>query len=47
MVELEPIQIHEDLTYDEVLVQIIDVMYKVLRHVIVKLVKVQWSNHDI
>ena len=45
--ELEPIQISEDLTYEEVSVQIVDVMDKVLRHVVVKLVKVQWSNHSI
>ncbi|KAL6324088.1 hypothetical protein AAG906_006359 [Vitis piasezkii] len=47
VVELEPIQISEDLTYEEVPVQIVDVMDKVLRHVVVKLVKVQWSNHSI
>nr|CAN81227.1 hypothetical protein VITISV_038888 [Vitis vinifera] len=47
VVELEPIQIYEDLTYEEVSVQIVDVMDKVLRHVVVKLVKVQWSNHNI
>ena len=45
--ELEPIQIFEDLTYEEVLVQIVDVMDKVLRHAVVKLVKIQWSNHSI
>nr|CAN71472.1 hypothetical protein VITISV_040055 [Vitis vinifera] len=47
VVELEPIQISEDLTYEEVPVQIVDVMDKVLRHVVVKLVKVQWSNHSV
>ncbi|RVW68203.1 Transposon Ty3-G Gag-Pol polyprotein [Vitis vinifera] len=47
VVELEPIQISEDLTYEEIPVQIVDVMDKVLRHVVVKLVKVQWSNHSI
>ena len=47
VVELEPIQISEDLTYKEVPVQIVDVMDKVLQHVVVKLVKVQWSNHSI
>nr|CAN75615.1 hypothetical protein VITISV_010163 [Vitis vinifera] len=47
VVELEPIQISEDLTYEEVPIQIVDVMDKVLRHVVVKLVKVQWSNHSI
>ncbi|KAL6334430.1 hypothetical protein AAG906_015619 [Vitis piasezkii] len=40
VVELEPIQIFEDLTYEEVPVQIVDVMDKVLRHAVVKLVKV-------
>ncbi|KAL6323506.1 hypothetical protein AAG906_039083 [Vitis piasezkii] len=45
VVELEPIQIYKDLTYEEVPVQIVDVMDTVLRHVVVKLVKVQWSNH--
>ncbi|RVX07696.1 Retrovirus-related Pol polyprotein from transposon 17.6 [Vitis vinifera] len=47
VVELEPIQIFEDLTYEEVPVQIVDVMDKVLRHAVVKLVKVQWNNHSI
>nr|CAN80324.1 hypothetical protein VITISV_015014 [Vitis vinifera] len=47
VVELEPIQIFEDLTYEEVPVQIVDVMNKVLRHAVVKLVKVQWNNHSI
>ena len=37
----------DDLTYEEVPVQIVDVMDKILRHVVVKLVKVQWSNHSI
>ena len=41
IMELEPIQIYEDWTYEEVLVQIVDVMDKVLRHVVIKLVKVQ------
>ena len=47
VVELEPIQISEDLTYEKVPVKIVDVMDKVLRHVVVKLVKVQWSNYSI
>ena len=47
VMELEPIQISEDLTYEEVPVQIVDVMDKVLQHAIVKLVKIQWSNHSI
>ena len=40
VVELEPIQIYEDLTYEEVPIRIVDVMDKVLRRTIVKLVKV-------
>ncbi|KAL6344251.1 hypothetical protein AAG906_037815 [Vitis piasezkii] len=47
IVEFEPIQISKDLTYEEVPIQIVDVMDKVLRHVVVKLVKIQWSNHSI
>ena len=47
VVELEPIQISKDLTYEEVPVQVVDVMEKVLRHAVVKLVKIQWSNHSI
>ena len=47
VVELEPIQIFEDLTYEKVPIQIVDMMDKVLRRTIVKLVNVQWSNHDI
>ena len=45
--ELEPIQIYEDLTYEEVPIQVVDVMDKVLLHAVIKLVKVQWSNHSI
>ena len=47
VVKVEPIQIYEDLIYEKVLVQIVDVIDKVLRHAVVKLVKVIWSNHSI
>ena len=47
VMELEPIYIYEDLTYEKVPVQIVDVMNKVLRHAVVKLVKVLWRNHSI
>ena len=40
LVELEPIQNFEDLIYEEVLVEIVDVMDKVVRHAVVKLVRV-------
>ena len=41
IVNLVPIQISEDLTYEEVPIQIVDVMDKVLCRAVVKLVKVQ------
>ena len=47
VVELDPIQISKDLTYEVVPIRIVHVMDKVLQRTIVKLVKVQWSNHDI
>ena len=40
IMELEPIQISEDLAYEEVPIQIVDMMDKVLRHAVVKLVKI-------
>ena len=40
VVELESFHIYEDLTYEEVPIRIVDVIDKVLRHTIVKLVKV-------
>ena len=46
MVEIEPIQLNENLTYEEYPIRIIDTMDKVLSRAIVKLVKVQWSNHE-
>ena len=39
-VELKPIQISEDLTYEKVPIQIVNVMKNVLHHVVVKLAKV-------
>ena len=45
--EFEPIQIFKDLTYEEVPIQIVDVIDKVLRHTVVKLIKIQWSSHSI
>ena len=47
VVELEHIQIFEDLTYEEVPVQIEDVMDKVLQRTNIKLVKLLLSNYDI
>ena len=47
IIELEPIQIYEDLTYEEVPIQVVDVIDKVLRRAVVRLVIVQWNNHRI
>ena len=46
VVEVEPIQLDENLAYEEYLIRIVDTMDKVLRRAIVKLVKIQWSNHE-
>ena len=46
VVEIEPIQLDENLSYEEYSIRIVDTMDKVLRREIVKLVKVQWSNHE-
>ena len=40
VIELEPIQISKDLTYEEVSIHTVDIMYTVLCHTIIKLVKV-------
>ena len=46
VVEIEPIQLDENFAYEEYSIRIVDTMYKVLHRAIVKLVKVQWSNHE-
>ena len=46
VVEIEPIQLDENLAYDEYPIRIVDTMDKVIRKAIVKLVKVQWSKHE-
>ena len=46
MVEIEPIQLNENLAYEEYPIRIVDTMDKILRRAIVKLVKVQWSNYE-
>ena len=43
----EPIEIREDLTYEEKPVQILAREEKVLRNKVIPLVKVLWRNHDI
>ncbi|CAN6725954.1 unnamed protein product [Malus baccata var. baccata] len=43
----QPLEINPDLTYDEVLVNILDWKDKVLRNKIVQMVKVLWKNHSV
>ena len=47
VVELELNPNSKDFSYEKVLIQIINVMDKVLCHAIVKSIKVLWSNHSI
>ncbi|KAL5549832.1 hypothetical protein UlMin_000008 [Ulmus minor] len=47
VLEHEPIEVHEDLTYEEKLVQILDRREKTLRNKVIPLVKVLWRNHKI
>ena len=46
MLKIELIQVAKNLTYEEYPIRIVDSMEKVLRRAIVKLVKVQWNNHE-
>ncbi|XP_050133230.1 uncharacterized protein LOC126609334 [Malus sylvestris] len=43
----QPLEINSDLTYDEVLVMILDWKDKVLRNKIIRMVKVMWRNHSV
>ena len=43
----EPMEIHEDLTYEEKPIKIIDRQEKILRKKIIPLVKVVWKNQKI
>ena len=43
----EPIEVHEDLTYEEKPVRILAREEKVLRNKVIPLVKVLWRNHVI
>ena len=43
----EPIEVHEDLTYEERPVRILAREEKVLRNKVIPLVKVLWRNHEV
>ncbi|KAL5568353.1 hypothetical protein UlMin_024928 [Ulmus minor] len=47
VLESEPIEVREDLTYQEQPVQILDRKYKALRNKVIPLVKVLWRNHKV
>ncbi|KAL5563758.1 hypothetical protein UlMin_033505 [Ulmus minor] len=47
VLEHEPIEVHEDLMYEEKPVQILDRKEKALRNKVIPLVKVLWRNHKI
>ena len=42
----QPVQLKENLTYDEIPVQIVDCKEQVLRSKVIPLVKVLWKNHE-
>ena len=42
----QPVQLKENLTYEEIPVQIIDRKEQVLRSKVIPLVKVLWKNHE-
>ena len=42
----QPVQLKENLTYEETLVQIVDHKEQVLRSKVITLVKVLWKNHE-
>ncbi|GAV74937.1 Chromo domain-containing protein [Cephalotus follicularis] len=47
VLKAEPIQVHEDLSYNEQPVRILDYKEQVLRTKTILLVKVLWKNHDV
>ena len=42
----QPVQLKENLTYEETSVQIVDCKEQVLRSKVIPLVKVLWKNHE-
>ncbi|KAL5552654.1 hypothetical protein UlMin_040055 [Ulmus minor] len=47
ILEHEPIEVQEDLTYQEKSVQILDRKEKTLRNKVISLVKILWQNHKV
>ena len=46
MLREQPVQLKENLTYEETLVQIVNHKERVLRSKVIPLVKVLWKNHE-
>ena len=46
MLREQPVQLKENLTYEETLVQIVNHKEQVLRSKVIPLVKVLWKNHE-
>ena len=46
VIKYEPLQVHEDLTYEEFFFRIIDRKEQVLRRCIIPYVKIHWSNQE-
>ncbi|XP_074267173.1 uncharacterized protein LOC141590481 [Silene latifolia] len=46
IIDIPPLQVREDLTYEELPIQILDRKTKILRNKPIPLVKVLWSRHD-
>ena len=47
VIELEPLQLSKDLTYEDHPIQIVDTKDQVLRRRVMRYVKVQWNNHSV
>ena len=47
VIEYEPLVVHENLTYEEKPVRILDRKEQVLRNRVIPLVKVLWRNHAV
>ena len=47
IIELEPDEIAEDLTYEEIPVKVLDKKEQILRSKVIPQVKVLWRNHDV
>ena len=47
VLDYQPIQINEDMSYEEQPIEIVDRDEQVLRNRVIPLVKVRWMNHSI